>query len=307
MLNFKSISLAEQNVITPFTWQYGERSCQNSFVSWILRKDKYEDQYCLENGFLIVCRKEIGSAGWKEYLFPLGDQTDKVALKDCILKIRQDAQEEGKMLCFCSVTEQNLNMIEELFPGQFEAVENRDYFEYIFSAERMAKFPGKKLEDRRWQVNRFDKLYKDRYEIQRITPKDLEEIREFRKKIICAETADRGTIDPQLHYEELAFDIGMNHFEGLNLLGIVVRLDGKVCGYNIGVQISEDTVDGLFMKGDRSVKYIYSVLFQKFASYCCEEVTYINGEEDVGVEGLRTTKLELQPEYLLKKYMVTFY
>ena len=42
---------------------------------------------------------------------------------------------------------------------------------------------------------------------------------------------------------------------------------------------------------------------QQFVQHNCTDVTYVNREEDLGLEGLRKAKHSYYPEFMAKKYV----
>ena len=73
------------------------------------------------------------------------------------------------------------------------------------------------------------------------------------------------------------------------------------CGNTHNTQVDDVIIE----KGDRSISDIYKILNRDLVRMCCYGFSYINREEDVGVEGLRKAKMSYKPDILLEKYIVT--
>ena len=59
----------------------------------------------------------------------------------------------------------------------------------------------------------------------------------------------------------------------------------------IHIEKAPDSVDGL-----------YTLINQQFVEHEWADVTYINREEDMGIEGLRKAKMSYQPDFMVEKY-----
>lgn len=68
-------------------------------------------------------------------------------------------------------------------------------------------------------------------------------------------------------------------------------------------KINENTVDVHFEKavGEYALNGGYAAIIKLFSEKL-DGVTWLNREEDIGIEGLRKAKLSYRPKIMLKKY-----
>ncbi len=302
MLPFEPITLARKDELLPLYHAFSGLSCQHSFVSSYCMKGKYGDEVCVRDSILYTHRSLQSRDGERVYLFPLGDLSDKDRARQVVDCVLDDAHARGCRVCFETVTETAADILTLLFPGRFDIQEKRDYAEYLYSHDRLALLQGHDMASKRHDISTFEREYQDRYEVKVIrTPEQVEEIRAFQAWWIAARM--NRAEDVQLEREDKAIQTGLNHFFELGLSGILVYIDRTLAGYAYGAKISDDCYDVMIEKGDRGATDIYKILNRDLVRLCCEGIAWINREEDLGVEGLRTAKLSYKPDRLLKKYL----
>lgn len=303
MLPFEAITLEQKPVMDAYLRRYGEGSCQHSFVSLYCMSEKYGDLACLKNGYLFILRSKQCTKHLRVYLFPMGDPSDREGLTQAIREVLDDAHAHGARACFRTVTQHAKDLLETLFPGQFQMEYCRDYAEYLYTYDKLANLPSSEMASKRHDLNTFFRDFGDRTVIKPIRPEYLDDILAFQKYWLEEYLADE--IDVQLECENLAIQQGISQFNELGLSGIVVFVDKKIAGYAYGAPLSDDHYDVIIEKGDRRIPDIYRVLNRDLVRMCCQGYTYINREEDVGVEGLRKAKLSYKPDCFIEKYLAT--
>ena len=302
-LPFEPVSLDRKDALLPHYHLYSGRSCQHSFVSSYCMSGKYGDEICLADGFLYTHRSLQADENSRIYLFPLGDCTREEAVRRAVENVLEDAHSHGRNACFRTVTEQAAELLNRLFPGSFEIEENRAYAEYLYTHDKLALLPGHEMASKRHDLSTFEREFAGRYEVRVIkTREQVEEIRPFQAWWKAARMAREE--DVQLEREDESIRKGLDAFFELGLSGIMVYIDGKLSGYAYGAPITFDSYDVMIEKGDRSAADIYKVLNRDLVRLCCEGITWINREEDLGVEGLRIAKESYKPDRMLKKYTV---
>jgi len=211
----------------------------------------------------------------------------------------------GKKVEFNTLTESKTHKVTSLFKERFRAEEARDSFEYIHKYKSLVDMSGPEFARRRQDINYFNKIYGDRTVIKVIEESDLDDLRTF-QEYWNADHKERCRITGKkiIDYESEGIMKTFDHFGELPVRGIVLRVEGVVRGYAYGMTISNNVFDVLVEKGDRGIKDVYRPINRELVRMCAEGHELINREEDCGDPGLRASKLSLNPEILLKKYIV---
>jgi len=299
MFSFKPVTIDDVELLNPFLKEFGSSSCQHSFPGML--GYKYGDEYCFENGILYVHRSRKDHDGYRVYLAPLGDIAGNVS--EYVQKILDDAHRYNAKASFETVTEEFKDLVSrQMGKDLFDIEVVRDYSEYIYSAQSLSELPGRGLAPIRNRVRAFRSLYADRFSIESIGPSNLDAVRIFTQR--WAEEKIKSGDDTGVENEIKSALIYLNDFERLGFKGIAVYLDGEIVGYAAGLPISDDTADEVLEKGFRNITGIYQLLCNEFAKLYCKHCTYINREEDLGIPGLRRSKLTYRPCRMLDKFII---
>ncbi len=302
MLEFAKITIESKPLIDSYYYKYGERSCQHSFATNFCLNAKYKDIFVEKDGVLYISREGLDDDNYRTYLFPMCDRNDRVKLRKAVEEIIEDARYYNKKVRFFTITKECKDILYELYQDRFIIEGNRDLYEYIFTTERIATLPGRIHQSKRNLINKLYKTYEDKIVIKTIEDADKEEIRKMYMSWIDDHTGDDVSI---LQNEMKEFDLAIDNYEKLNMIGIVIYIEGMLAGFNFGSIISNDTYDGMVQKGNIDYNGIYELLNKETAILIKDKIKYMNFEEDLGIEGLRKAKLIYDPEYMIEKYIAT--
>ena len=307
MLDFQPLTLDMKDMVDSYTFKYGENSCQHSFVSSFCLNGKYGDMFCESENFLFTLRSKRCNDSERVYLFPHGDFEDTDGIKKALQKIFDDAHEKNCRVKFETLTERAKNIVANLFPEKFLIESSRDYAEYVYKVDKRINLAGGAMRSRRKKINRFLRRLENNFSINTIEKKHIPEIKDFQSKWLASriKKENNSAITLQLENENDGIQVALDNFFALGLSGVVIMIDGKICGYDYGTPLSADCYDSMVQKADRNILDIYSVLDWEFIKFSCSGHIWLNCEEDVGNAGLRESKLGYKPEFMIDKFILT--
>ncbi|MDO8588051.1 MAG: phosphatidylglycerol lysyltransferase domain-containing protein [Armatimonadota bacterium] len=184
----------------------------------------------------------------------------------------------------------------------FRIEPDRDNFDYVYLGADLINLGGRKYHRKRNQIAQFKSRHT--YEYRRITPDLLP---------LCVELQTawcdmRDCFIPEnagLAEENQAVLEALQNYEGLDLVGGAILVDGRVEAFTIGGELNRDTFVIHFEKGNPRIPGIYQVVNQEFCADACRGYKFVNREQDLGDPGLRQAKMSYYPHHMIEKYTIS--
>ena len=186
----------------------------------------------------------------------------------------------------------------ERCPG-YVLEEDRDNFDYVYTMESLRDLSGKKLHAKRNHINQFMSQYAGRYEYARLNRDMLFECMELYNEWLQGKPPS----DPDAVGEYLAIRELITHMDALGVVGAGVRIEGKLKAYTLGERMDSEMAVVHIEKADANIPGLFTVVNNLFIKNEFSDLTYVNREEDMGLEGLRRAKLSYNPAFLIEKYV----
>ncbi len=294
-IDFKKIELADKDLIQPYFNKYPGRSCERTFANIFLWSRRYPVSWALVEGALVIKSQEEGSLS---LAYPAGEPGQVKKAIDSLLAY----SEEKQLPISFHVTEEQFEQLESFYPGGFKVEYDRDDADYVYEAEKLATLSGKKLHGKRNHINKFKKLYEDRWTYEPMTKDNIEECFQMQFKWRAENDGDE---DQEKRDELCVLQNGLRLFEELDLIGGLLRVDGKVVAFTFGEALCSDTFVVHFEKALTEIEGAYTMINQQFVEHACMDYQYVNREEDTGLEGLRQAKMSYRPAFLVQKGLAT--
>ena len=179
--------------------------------------------------------------------------------------------------------------------------EDRDNWDYVYEKEKLISLSGRKLYRKRRWLKRFKENYPN-HEFHLFSTEWVQPCRELQ-----IEWCDMHEcrLHEDLREEMKAIADAFDFYPELDFRGGLLLVGGKCIAYTFGERLNPNTVVIHIEKALNDYEGSYQAINQFFAENCCEDVTYINREQDLGDPGLRQAKETYIPHHMVKKYILS--
>lgn len=171
---------------------------------------------------------------------------------------------------------------------------DRDNFDYLYRLDELRALQGKKYHRKRTYIHH---CLACKPTVIPLSASMMADCREVNRKWLACKEHPHDT-------DASALAVALDHFETLGLSGVGVVIDGHLESFSIGEKLNEQTFVSHFLKAN----YSFPGLFQ-YTSYALTHslppsYQYLNKEQDLGIEGLRTSKEGWCPCGMVRKFTI---
>lgn len=294
MIEFKKITIEAFKDLKPYFSWYQSQVSELIFTNIFAWSEKYHFKYAIIDGFLFI----LNETGEGKIYFspPIGDYKNDYI--KALEKLRAFCVKREIDCVIKKADEEIKDLLLEGIAGEVEVSYNRDQSDYIYHFKDLLELSGNDYHKKKNRVNKFIKTY-NQWSVEAITSENINDCRSFLNQWCEAHDCDHNK---GLRYERLAIHEVLDHFEVLECKGIILKIDGQVVGFTLGEALNDDTFVIHFEKGDINYKSVYNMISHQFLKTLNESFSYVNREQDLGIPGLRRSKLSYHPCEIRHKY-----
>jgi hypothetical protein len=295
MLEFSKLTLQDIEAIRKYFSYSTNNTCDNTVGGTFMWRDYFSMEYALFNDTLVLklkveYRDIINGVA---FYLPLGKDRN-----GAIQKIEEYCNNFNIPVIFCFVTGEELPFLSSFYE-KVQLHQDSDWSDYVYFPQDIVTLAGRKYHGQRNHINSFKKAYSS-YLYEGISESNIKETAEFYDTLTHSINKNSAvSIEEKVKTLEV-----LNNYNAYGLIGGLIRVNGAVAAFSIG-EIRDGTLFIHIEKADLKYKGIYPVINNEFARfYVTSDIELVNRGEDVGDEGLRTSKKSYHPCLLIDKFFV---
>lgn len=276
-MEYQEIEMNQRGQIEYIRRKYGHYLLSHSFCTLILWKETLKLSIHLEEDFFVV---KYETNGENSYFFPCGNDEKKRQFIDSMLGTKDFAM--------YYMAEEDKQFVEKYYNGRLQTEYDRGGCEYIFDRAGHVLLKGKTYAKIRYEQNHL----LSSYEVRSIpmTP-------EMEGQVL--EIIEEWEQEHQLHHAgEDDYEVAksaLKYFNEMQFIGNLVYVNDIPYAIAIGGEITEDTFGIQIAKTRSQIGGLMFYLLHKCFELIPARYLYINGDDDMNVEGIRIHKKKMKP------------
>lgn len=171
-------------------------------------------------------------------------------------------------------------------------------WDYVYEKEQLESLKGKKLHGKRNHINKFLSLYPE-YEYRKLDATMIDDCLSLYELWL----AEKDKPDEEMLNEKRSVELALDNMDALGLVGGAIYVEDKLIAFTLGERLQENMQLIHIEKANYHYEGIFPMINQQYVLHECQDVEWINREEDMGIEGMRKAKRSYNPSRMIEKFM----
>lgn len=288
MLDFRTPTLDDKELIDRYLRDCGQIDCDSSFAGTYLWRRQYDIRVAFDGDCFYKAYYRQGRPA------AFAPPVTSGELRAAVDKLIDYAGEHGVGTQIGFLSSSKAELLKCIYGDRVTLREVRDCFDYIYEREHLALLSGKKYHAKRNHISRFKRDHSD-YSVEELNKDNFRD---------AYSVAERWQADNEVTGELEVIKDAFDNFEALGMFGLVLYVEGRPVAMCVASEINDKVCDVNIEKAVE-IDEAFAVINNEFAKRF-DKYTLINREDDMGLEGLRKSKLSYHPDILYAKSVAVF-
>ena len=183
-------------------------------------------------------------------------------------------------------------------PEKYLVEEEEDAKDYLYDGNALRTLSGRKLHKKKNHYNNFMKNYGERFSYRPLECSDHDAVIRFLDKW-------RGGKGEEVESHLDREVDGIHDCSEISAESGAIFIDGELEAFSVGSLNRRDNMAVIHIeKANPEIDGLYQAINKEFLCRAFPEAAIINREDDVGLEGLRKSKLSYYPSGFAKKFLI---
>lgn len=300
ILNFKALDITDLSVIQKFTSKY-EPYSDFSSISLFSWNTKNNTLFTFLNNNLVILIDDYDQT--QRVISVIGEEKIYTTVK-FLLEYANKNQYISNELKFIPEI-----VIQKLLPSTtLDCQEDPDNNDYILSTKEAVELKGSKYANKRKTINRLLNNYKDSIivsELNLLNHDTIAHIKNLNARWTKQSPTNNGTPENDIPAINIFLENYSNISKNSLIYSLGVYINNRLEAYCIYEKLNNVWAISHFGKASREIKGAYEYLMvEVLRDLHKRNIAYLNYEQDLGIPGLKQSKLGNKPVKFLKKYII---
>lgn len=291
-LGFKPLDLEDKEAINAFLRATPPQTSELTFTNLFMWRGHYQPHWRAWQGCLLILAQVEGAA---PFAFPPVGPGDLTPACQELCRVLE------RLGAPAGLARVGGDLLPHISPEAFSATLDRDQCDYVYLSAELAALSGNRFHRKKNHLNKFRKAFPG----HRYLPLDeglVEQVLQMQQDWCALHDC---ASDLSLAEEDQAIYQALKHFGQLDFEGAAILVEGKVEAFALGEMLNPETAVIHIEKANPELPGLYAAINQHFAEKAWAGFTYLNREQDLGLEGLRLAKESYNPHHMVEKYLLT--
>lgn len=174
-----------------------------------------------------------------------------------------------------------------------------EHDDYVYQSKELIRLEGRRFSRKR---NHLKRTANYSWQYRTMVPDDVEDCLRMAEAWCRMRACDE---DPGFKGEMEAVGLALKYLKNLSMRGGVIRVENEVVAFALGEPLNVNTAVIHIEKAHHELEGVYPLINREFAQEW-HAMTYINREQDLGIEGLRRAKESYYPHHMVEKFRLVW-